>query len=165
MFNLIDYMAILTLLLGGVFLLDFHFIGFLPYIFGTHKLYGDNELEIVSIASGKIVSDCFWEEAEPHEIRGYSSQIDSKLTVTSNNIYIGKKLVSYHYRIAIYDVIEANCSFTKRFRYSIYITAKCKCKNRCFLRIDGYAFSGKERERCSEFALKISALASEKRAN
>lgn len=164
MFNLVDYMAILTLLFGGVFLLDFHFIGFFPYIFGTHKLYDDSELEIVSIASGKIVSDCFSQEAEPHQIRGYFSQIDSKLTVTRNNIYIGKKLVSYHYRIAISNVIEAGCSFTNRFKYSIYITANCECKDRCFLRIDGYAFSEKERERCSEFALKISALALEKRA-
>lgn len=154
MFDFLDYLTIVVFLVGGLFVIDFHFVGFTPYLFWGHKLYDAKEDVVCSISSGKVVSNCFSKDSDFREIRGYFSQIDSKLAVTPTNLYIGKKLVSYHYKIVLSDVISAECAFRNWSMYRISIKV-AREEGSCLIEIDGYAFSKSERNRCNSLVLAV----------
>lgn len=149
------YLTLLIFGLGVLAVIDYHFVGFIPYLFEGHKLYDSKEKIVCSIESGRIISDCF--SKGRIKIRGYFTQTDSKLAVTRSHLYIGKKLVSYHYRVLLSDIICSECMFSKKFKYKISITANIN-NSKCSIEIDGYAFTDVERKKCSNLILNINKL-------
>lgn len=137
-----------------IFLLDFYFIGFLPYLLGSHNRYNDLDNVLYEINVGRVTSDCFTSDGSVQLIRGYFTQVDSKMTVTDTYLYIGKKILSYHYRLLLTDIVSINSVMVNSFTYRILIKLKSN-NSYCFIEMSSFILSKTKKDMFNKFVSNI----------
>jgi len=144
-----SYIVPILFVFGAIVLIDFYFIGFSPVLFGGHKRYTEKEIILYSMDVGKIRSNCFSLCNQVEEVRGYFTQVDSKIVVSRSCLYIGKKALSYHHKILLRDIITAECILKNKAIFTMNIKVRSVDKD-FFVEIDSFAFTEAARNKIRE---------------
>jgi len=135
-----NYIVPILFISGAIVVIDYYFIGYTPALFGGHKWYTEKEIILYSMDVGKIRSNCFSPCNQIEEVRGYFTQVDSKIAVSHTCIYIGKKALSYHYKILLRDIVSVEGILRNKITFTM--TFKVQSTDRdCFVEIDSFALT------------------------
>ena len=135
-----SYIVPILFIICVIVVIDYYFIGYAPAIFGGHKWYTEKEKILYSMDVGKIRTNCFSPYKQIEEVRGYFTQVDSKIAVSHTCIYIGKKALSYHYKILLRDIISVEGNSKSKAISTMTLKVK-SADNDCFVEIDSFAFT------------------------
>lgn len=138
--------------IGGLFVgIDTYFIGVIPLLFLKHKSLRNLKNAIACSAYvHALKTDCFSDNQQPELITRFSQEFDSTIAIAGNYLLIGKRLLSYHYKISLEQVDKIDISFQNKFlsMIGVYkINMKVKNNDRiCDVYIKRYIFHKKSRK-------------------
>jgi len=138
--------------IGGLLvIIDTYFIGVIPLLFLKHRsLRSLRESITYSTYVHELKTDCFKENQNDVLITSFTKEFDSMIAITEHSLLIGKRLLSYHYKISLECVDNIDIVFQKKFLsmiglYKINVRAK-KNDRACNIYIKRYVFHRRSRQ-------------------
>ena len=146
--NVLLYTLLVVFFVVGI---DYNFIGITNYLFQGHKLFSWKEKVRYEIKVDRVVSSCFSEDGVLVELRHGFMQYDDKYGLSENYLYVGIRLLTYHYRINLHNVEDAAINFERAGKYKTSVVIRENGRS-CIIEFGGRAVTKRRKEELQHFA-------------
>lgn len=113
-----EILVLTIFIVSALIFIDIHFIGITPIIFFGNKFWNpfNNDVKAIFVL-WELTSDCFNSDKKKQSVVKPYRETDSRLAITKNYLLIGKRFLSYHYKINKHDIrrIKLNNKTSKFF--------------------------------------------------
>ena len=149
---MIDNLFNIIFLMAFLFLADFYFIGFVPLLFGNDLFFNPRKIQChYKIVAQIIDTDCHDINRNTKRIVKFFDEINSRISICDEGIFVGRKYLSYAYKLKYDEINEVNLKTVRRFLFNIAnlkITINNK-KGECFYLIKYFTITSRENKKAN----------------